>query len=106
MTEKYIENVIEVIAKKTGLLLSPAQAKQLVSRIDHLSVKDEIEEGSCYDTYPREVLVDTLCEKITGRAAWTYGEMAENPGGYEVWLERFIEDAAIQGYKFRRDENE
>lgn len=102
MTKKYLANVIEILAEKTHLLLTEEQAQAVVDETG--PYRDEILEGSCWDTAPREVLVSELCKKITGRESWCNAETWEDPKGYQEWLTNFIRGAAKQGYAFVKDE--
>lgn len=104
MTEQYLENVIEMLAEKVNLRLTPEQAQAVVDETG--PYRDEILEGSCWDTAPREVLVSELCKKITGRASWINMEIMDNPEGYEKWIRDFVQGAKDQGYVFVEDEND
>lgn len=101
MTEKYLENVIEMLADRTGLRLTPDQAQAVVDETG--PYRDEILEGSCWDTAPREVLVSELCKKITGRSSWINMEIMEDSVGYEKWCRKFVQGAEKQGYAFVED---
>lgn len=98
MTEKYLENAIEVLAERTGLRLTPKQAQAVIDETG--PYRDEIMEGSCYDTAPREVLVSELCKKITGRESWCNSDIWNDREGYEKWLSDFVQNASDQGYAF------
>lgn len=101
MTEKYLENVIEVLAERTGLRLTPDQAQEIVDETGPFHA--EILEGSCWDTAPREVLVSELCKKLTGRASWTNSEIWNDREGYNKWLTDFVRGALAQGYSTVED---
>ncbi len=103
MTEKWVENVIEMLAKKTRLRLTSDQAKSIVDETG--PYRDEIMEGSCWDTAPREVLISELCKKLTGRESWCNSETWEDPEGYEQWIRDFVQAADDQGYIFVEDED-
>lgn len=99
--EQYLKNVIEMLTERVSICLTEDQAREIVDRTG--PYRDEIREGSCSDTAPREVLIDELAKKLTGREAWTYGDRRADPKGYDKWLDDFVQAADDQGYAFIED---